>query len=287
MNYHHHARLTVSGRLDLCQDIGMGRLTLREAAASRRVSRQTAGKWARRHRQEGPDGLRDRSSRPHHFRCPTPDALVAQVLALRRQRLTGHAIAQATGLSRATVSRLLRRAGLNRVRDLDPPPPVQRYERPCPGDLLHLDVKKLGRILRPGHRVAPAVRGSVRAGWEYLHVAIDDHSRLALADVLTNERGPTAADFLRTAVAGYAHWGFPIRAVLTDNGPAYRSCAFAHACRELGLKHHFTRPYTPRTNGKAERFIKTSLAEWAYARSYQHSTERSQELRSWLHSYNW
>jgi transposase InsO family protein len=288
MNYHHNARLTVRGREGLCRDVAEGRLSLRDAAAERGLSRQTAGKWLRRYRAQGVEGLPDRSSRPRRLRCPTPAATVAQVEALRRQRWTGHRIALQTGLSRATVSRIPRRLHLSRARDLDLPVAVQRYEHAQPGDLLHLDIKKLGRIARPSHRVTGNRRDHVPgAGWEYLHVAIDDHSRIAYSALLADERGVSAVAFLRAAVAYYAGLGIRFHAVLTDNGSPYISRAFAAACRQLGLKHRFTRPYTPRTNGKAERFIQTALCEWAYARTYQNSHQRSQELRSWPHQYNW
>ncbi len=166
--------------------------------------------------------------------------------------------------------------------------PVQRYEHARPGDLLHLDIKKLGRIARPSHRVTGDRRDRVAGiGWEYLHVAIDDHSRIAFSAIYPDEKHSSVLAFLTEALAYYARIGIRFRALLTDNGPAYRSRAFAQACRALGLKHRFTRPYTPRTNGKAERFIQTALREWAYARTYQNSNQRSQELGPWLHQYNW
>lgn len=288
MDYHDHARLTVYGREAMCAAVAQGRLRLREAAAERGLSRQTAGKWLRRYRQEGAAGLRDRSSRPHRLRCPTAAATVALVETLRRQRWTGCRIAGQTGLRRATVSRILRRLGLSRLRDLEPAPPVERYEHPRAGDLLHLDIKKLGRIARPSHRVTGDRRDRVAGvGWEYLHVAVDDHSRIAFSAVLAGEGAEAAVGFLGSALAYYTRLGVRFRAVLTDNGSAYRSRPFATACRQLGLKHRFTRPYTPRTNGKAERFIQTALREWAYARTYRNSQQRSQELCSWLHQYNW
>ena len=186
------------------------------------------------------------------------------------------------------MSRILRRLKLSRMRDLEPKLPVQRYEHAQPGDLLHLDIKKLGRIVRPSHRVTGDRRDAVAgAGWEYVHVAIDDHSRIAFSALYPDETQGSVLAFLHATLAYYARFGIRFKAVLTDNGPAYRSHAFAAACRALGLKHRFTRPYTPRTNGKAERFIQTALREWAYARTYQNSNQRNQELRSWLHQYNW
>jgi transposase InsO family protein len=263
-------------------------LTLKLAAASFNVSAKTASKWVGRYRDLGQAGLRDRSSRPRQLRKPTSDDLVHRVEALRRERWTGLRIAQQTGLSRATVSRILRRLKLSRIRDLEPRSVVQRYEHAEPGDLLHLDIKKLGRIIRPSHRVTGNRRDSVDgAGWEYVHVAIDDHSRIAFSAIYPDETKASVLHFLEAALAYYARLGIRFKAILTDNGPAYRSYAMAAACRKLGLKHRFTRPYTPRTNGKAERFIQTALREWAYARTYQNSNERSQELRPWLHQYNW
>jgi transposase InsO family protein len=261
---------------------------LKLAAASFNVSAKTAAKWVRRYREGGASGLGDRSSRPKHLHQPTSSELVGRVEALRRERWTGQRIAQQTGLSRATVSRILKRLSLSRVRDLEPKLPVQRYEHVAAGDLLHLDIKKLGRIVRPSHRVTGDRRDSVDgAGWEYVHVAIDDHSRIAFSAIYPDEKAGSTVAFLHAALAYYGRFGIRFRAVLTDNGPAYRSQAFAATCRVLGIKHRFTRPYTPRTNGKAERFIQTALREWAYARSYQNSNERSQELRPWLHQYNW
>jgi transposase InsO family protein len=288
MDYHQNARLTIHSREALASKVVEEKCTLKQAAACFSVSVKTAAKWARRFRQEGAAGLRDRSSRPQRLRRPTSAQLVSQVEQLRRQRWTGLRIAQQTGLSRATVSRILRRLRLSRMRDLEPKLPVRRYEHARPGDLLHLDIKKLGRIARPSHRVTGDRRDSVSGiGWEYLHVAIDDYSRIAFSAIYPDEKQASVLAFLADSLAYYARFGIRFRAVLTDNGPAYRSRAFAQACRTLGLKHRFTRPYTPRTNGKAERFIQTLLREWAYARTYQNSTERSQELRPWLHQYNW
>ena len=288
MDYHQNARLTVHSREQLARRIVEQGCTLKLAAASFSVSAKTAAEWVRRYRESGPAGLGDRSSRPHRLRRPTSQELVSRVEALRRQRWTGLRIAQQSGLSRATVSRILRRLKLSRIRDLEPKLRVQRYEHARPGDLLHMDIKKLGRIARPSHRVTGNRRDSVSGiGWEYLHVAIDDHSRIAFSAIYPNEKQASVLAFLAEALAYYARFGIRFRALLSDNGPAYRSRAFALACRALGLKHRFTRPYTPRTNGKAERFIQTALREWAYARTYQNSDERSHELRPWLHQYNW
>jgi transposase InsO family protein len=288
MDYHHHARLTVHGRECLAREVLEGRLRLGEAAAERGLSRQTAAKWVRRYREQGVAGLEDRSSRPHRLQAVTSTELVLRVEALRHERWNGARIAQATALSRATVSRILRRLKLSRMRDLDPPVPVQRYEHAAPGDLLHLDIKQLGRIEQPGHRVTGIYRGRMRGpGWEYLHVAIDDHSRLGFSAVYPDQTRTTVVVFLHAALDYYRRLGIRFKAILTDNGGAYRSRAFRQACRALGLKHRFTRPYTPRTNGKAERFIQTALREWADARIYQHSDQRTYALRPWLHQYNW
>jgi transposase InsO family protein len=197
-------------------------------------------------------------------------------------------IAQQLQVSRATVARICARAGLNRLSKLDPPLPVVRYERARPGELLHLDIKKLGRILRVGHRITgQRIETHRDAGWEHVHVAIDDASRVAYCQVLPDEEAVSASAFLRAAVAYYAGLGVRVREVMTDNGGCYRSRDFARTMRELGLQHHFTRPYTPRTNGKAERFIQSALREWAYARAYSKSRERIAALPRWLHGYNW
>jgi len=288
MDYHKNARMTVWSREQMARQVIEGGSTLAAAAAAANVSAKTAGKWVQRYRELGRSSLGDRSSRPLRLRRPTPPEQAELVEQLRRQRWTGLRISLQTGLSRATVSRILRRRKLSRMRDLEPRPPVERYEHERPGDLLHLDIKKLGRIFRPGHRVTgnPADR-TRRVGWEYVHVAIDDHSRIAFSAIFGDEKARSTVAFLNQALAYYARFGIHFKAVLTDNGPAYRSRAFAAACRSLGLKHRFTRPYTPRTNGKAERFIRTALQEWAYVRTYQNSQERESSLMPWLHEYNW
>jgi transposase InsO family protein len=214
--------------------------------------------------------------------------LIEQVEALRRQRCTGCRIARATGLSPATVSRILQRKGISRLRDLEPVPPAVRYEHACPGDLLHLDIKKLGRFGCVGHRIHGDRNQHVRnGGWEYVHVTIDDHSRMAFSQVAGNEKGVSAAAFFQAALVWYAKLGIQVRRVLTDNGPCYQSRAFRAVCKQHEIKHIRTRPYTPRTNGKAERFIQTALREWAYACAYNTSEERTAHLPRWLHDYNW
>lgn len=287
MDVHKNARLTPHCRGLLVERVLQGRPQV-VVAAQFGVSVRTVDKWLSRYRLEGPDGLQDRSCRPRRSPRATVRELGLAVLALRRQRLTLVAIAQQLRLSRATVARICARAGLNRLSQLEPAMPVLRYERARPGELLHLDIKKLGRIVRVGHRITGNPRDHVAgAGWEYVHVAIDDTSRVAYAQVLPDETVDSAIVFLRAAIAYYAGLGITIRELLTDNGGGYRSRDFARTCRELGLRHRFTRPYTPRTNGKAERFIQTALREWAYARAYSRSHQRIAALPRWLHGYNW
>ncbi len=288
MDYHYHARLTIVRREELAKRVVQGRLSLCEAAAEHGLSRQSAAKWVRRYREQGVAGLRDRSSRPH--RCPrgTSEERIMEIERLRRQRWTGVRIAQQLGLSRATISRVLRRLKLNRIRDLEPRTPPNRYEHAAPGDLLHLDIKRLVRIQRPSHRVTGNRRDSVKGiGAEFLHIAIDDHSRLAFTAMYPDQTERSATHFLAAAVAWYDRLGIGIRRVLTDNGPCYKANHFARTCGRLGLKHRRTRPYTPRTNGKAERFIKTAINEWAYAYTFQNSEDRTASLPAWTHQYNW
>ena len=264
------------------------RLTARTAARQTGLSERTVRKWIARYRREGAAGLCDRSSRPQRSPRQTPPAQVAVVLALRRLRLPGFQIARQTGLSKATVSRLLRRHQLHRLALLEPPPPVCRYERAHPGELIHLDIKKLARIERPSHRVTGNRRDLVKgAGWEYVHVAIDDASRIAFARIMPDEGQHSAIGFLHAALAYFRSLGIQSKAIMSDNGSCYISKLFAQNRQALGLRHLFTRPYTPQTNGKAERFIQTSLREWAYARTYQHSTLRAAHLPAFLHHYNW
>jgi transposase InsO family protein len=260
----------------------------REAAEALGVSLRTVHKWIVRFQQEGEGGLRDRSSRPHCIPRGHPQAVAELVVALRRQhRLSAVQLAHAVGLPRATVGRILRRHRLSRWRDLEPRPPARRYEYERPGGLLHLDIKKLGRIDGVGHRIHGDRRTRARGvGWEFAHVAVDDCSRLAYVEVLSDERAITTAGFLERALAWLGERGITVRRVLTDNGSAYVSALFADLCRRRDLRHRRTRPYRPRTNGKAERFIQTSLREWAYARPYSSSTKRSAALPRWLHYYN-
>src|SRR5487761_11048 len=288
MDYHHHARLTVHGREVLARSVVEGRLSLCEAAASNGLSRQSAAKWVRRYREGGASALVDRSSRPLRPRQPTSAEQVARIEALRRERLTGVQIGQLTGLSRATVSRVLVRLKLNRIKMLEPAEPVVRYEHAAPGDLLHIDIKKLARIVKAGHRITGNPRDETRgAGWEFLYVAIDDHSRLAYTAMYPNEKAVSSIDFLQRAAAWFERFGIHVRGVLTDNGPCFYRLQFGGACTALDIRHCRTRPYRPQTNGKAERFIQTALREWAYARRYENSAQRLEHLQPWTHQYNW
>jgi transposase InsO family protein len=267
-----------------------------EAAEAAGITDRTARRWLARWRAEGPAGLFDRSSAPKRIPHKTPSERVAQIVRLRRLRWTGAQIATALGMALSTVSAVLKRVGLGKRSRLEPPEPPNRYERRKPGELIHVDVKKLGRILKPGHRVTGNRRGQAHthrdgkpvrlAGWEFVHVAIDDHSRLAYAEVLADEKGPTAVAFLRRALRFFASHNIRVERVMTDNGSPYVSHVHAAACRELALKHLRTRPYRPRTNGKAERFIQTLLREWAYGRVFQTSAHRTAALDPWLTHYN-
>jgi len=261
----------------------------RATAAAFGVCEKTLRRWLQRARAAGfPQRLHDRSSTPHQQPLKTSPQLEAQILALRRERRSYAQIRMVLPVSKATLSRVLCRHGLNRLASLEPPkPPPIRYERDAPGDLLHLDIKKLGRFARPGVRATgDRSHRNPGAGVESLHVAIDDHSRLAFASLHPNEKIPSALDALRQAVAFYKDHGIKIERLLTDRGSTYRSKLFAATCRDLGLQHRFTRPYRPQTNGKAERFIQTITREWAHARSYDSSDHRATFLNYYLHDYN-
>jgi transposase InsO family protein len=288
MDSHKNARLTARSRESLARRVVEEGVTLKLAAASFSVTAKTAAKWVRRFQEYGTDGLGERSSRPHRLRCPTSELQVDAVAGLRRQRWAGCRIARHTGVSRATVSRILRRLKLNRICHLEPLPVYPRYEHEAPGDMLHLDIKKLGRFTSGAFHATGDERDRVRGGgYEYVHVAIDDHSRIAFSSIHPNEQADSAVAALHTTLAWYAQLGIRFKTVLTDNGPCYRSRQFAQACRAAAIKHRRTKPYTPRTNGKAERFIQTALREWAYACSYQNSQQRNYRLPHWLHNYNW
>ncbi|ETH49250.1 transposase, IS481 family [Bordetella pertussis H921] len=287
MNTHKHARLTFLRRLEMVQQLIAHQVCVPEAARAYGVTAPTVRKWLGRFLAQGQAGLADASSRPTVSPRAIAPAKALAIVELRRKRLTQARIAQALGVSASTVSRVLARAGLSHLADLEPAEPVVRYEHQAPGDLLHIDIKKLGRIQRPGHRVTGNRRDTVEgAGWDFVFVAIDDHARVAFTDIHPDERFPSAVQFLKDAVAYYQRLGVTIQRLLTDNGSAFRSRAFAALCHELGIKHRFTRPYRPQTNGKAERFIQSALREWAYAHTYQNSQHRADAMKSWLHHYN-
>ncbi len=288
MNVHKNARLTPRGREILVARLNRGE-NPQDVATAMGVSASTVYKWRRRYRAEGLAGLLDRSSRPNASPNRTPDDVETKVIALRKERRIYHRIAAEVGVSRATVGRILTRHGLNRWRDLEPAEPVRRYERDRPGEMIHIDIKKLGRFNRVGHRITKDRKGQSNSrgiGWEFVHVCIDDHSRLGFADIMPDEKKQSAIAFLEAAVAWYRRFNITVERVMTDNGSCYKSFAFRDACKQLGLKHIRTKPYTPKTNGKAERFIQSSLRESAYARAYENSEQRAGELPHWLHHYN-
>jgi transposase InsO family protein len=288
MKIHKNARLTPRGRLELARAVLQGGVSLVQAAERAKVSTRTAGKWVRRFKAEGEAGLADRSSRPARLRAPTPPRVVRRIEKLRRERMTMARIAAQLGVSETTVGRVLARAGLSRLSDLDPEEPVLRYEREHPGELIHIDTKKLGRIVRTGHRITGDWRHRVRGiGWETVFIAVDDHSRVAYADLAPLESTDTAIQFLKAALAYYARLGVMVSSVMTDNGSVFRSKPFRTVMASLGLRHLTTRPYTPKTNGKAERFIQSALREWAYGFVYRNSAQRGHMLVDWLHHYNW
>jgi transposase InsO family protein len=265
--------------------------TLAAAAEAAGVSVRTVSKWRRRYRVEGAPGLLDRCSVPSLVPARTSEERVALIAALRRLRMTGAEIAEALAMPTSTVSGILTRSGLGKLSRLEPVEPANRYEKQRPGELVHVDVKKLGKIGRPGHRVTGRVSGgghqrrSYDLGWEFVHVCVDDATRLVYVEVLDDEKALTAVGFLRRAVAHFAALGIRVERLMTDNGSAYRATIHALACKTLGIKHLRTRPYRPRTNGKAERFIRTLLAGWAYGPIYRNSDERRAALAGWLDYY--
>jgi transposase InsO family protein len=296
MKIHGNARTCPHSRLLLCRRVLEVGWSLTAAAEAAGVSERTAAKWLGRYRAEGEAGLADRSSAPAEVANRTAEERIEFVAALRRLRMTAAEIAEVLAMPVSTVSGILTRSGLGRLSRLEPLEPANRYERQRPGELVHIDVKKLGRIRGAGHRVT-ASRASQRktrregrrvgvAGWEFVHVCVDDATRLAYVEVLADEKATTAIGFLRRAVAHFAAFGVHVERVLTDNGSAYRATIHALACRALGIKHLRTRPYRPRTNGKAERFIRTLLGGWAYGAIYGSSSERERALGGWLHFYN-
>lgn len=287
MQLHSNARTTPYTRELMVRRILKRAEPVKETAEAFGVSPQTVYKWLRRYRKEGAAGLQDRSSRPRHCPLRTNQRTVRKIRRLRRHRLTAWQISERLSVPRSTVSAWLNRSGLGRLRNLEPKPPIRRYERRTPGALLHLDTKKLARITRPGHRIhddrSKRVRG---AGWEYAHVAVDDHSRVAYAEVLPAENQHTCTDFLQRAVGFFASHGVHIQRVMTDNGPGYVSKRFNRLCHQLEIRHLYTKPYTPQTNGKAERFIRTLKEQWAYGACYNTSAHRTRALVPWMNRYN-
>lgn len=294
MNVHKNARLTPKGREAMVRAVVNDGLTQADAARAFNTTPKTVGKWVGRYRKGGAEALRDRSSRPRSSPSQTPIAVCDQVETMRRERRTQAAIAVELALAPATVSRILARRGLSRLSALEPAPPRPRYERATPGEIIHIDIKKLGRFNAVGHRITGDRTGQANQrsngtapGWEYVHVAIDDHSRVAFSQIMPNEKKEAAVAHLVATVADYKRLGITVERVMTDNGACYQSKLWARTCRQLGIKHIRTKPYTPQTNGKAERFIQTALREWAYATAFETSEQRKAELPRWLHRYNW
>jgi transposase InsO family protein len=301
MKVHANAPLGPKGRETMVLRVLEQGWSRAEAAEAAGVSDRTCSKWIKRYRAEGAAGLLDRSSAPRSIPHRTPDELVDVIVRLRKLRMTGAEIAFCLAMALSTVSAVLLRVGLGKLSRLEPPEPANRYERRQAGELLHIDVKKLGRIpdCGAGHRAHgnrrlqrkttktnAAGQRERQIGWEYVHVCIDDATRLAYVEVLADEKAITAIGFLNRAIAFYATHGVAVQRVMTDNGSAYRSTLHAFACRTLGIRHLRTRPYRPRTNGKAERFIRTLLAGWAYGAIYGSSRERAAALDGWLWTYN-
>lgn len=290
MNIHKNARLTPLRREEMALAVLEGGLTKAQAARIYGVTSKIVSRWTERHKSGGRAAMMDRTSRPEVSPRRIDQALAERIIALRRKRLTGKHIAMETGVSPATVSRVLKRAGLSRMKDIEPAEPAVRYEYSKPGGLIHLDIKRLGRFDRVGHRITGDRTGQSNSrgvGWEYVHVCIDDASRIAFTDIFPDEKAISAITFLKAAVAYYLSLGITVTRVMTDNGSCYKAKDFAKTCKALGLKHIRTKPYTPKTNGKAERFIQTALREWAYARAYPSSDYRKSHLPNWTHMYNW
>lgn len=294
MNTHNNARLTPKGRGEMVRAVLEHGLSKAAAAHRFNTTTKTVAKWVDRYKAQGVEGLRDRSSKPLSSPSQIPLATADAVEKLRRERKTQEHIAGELAISRASVSRILKRRGLSLLSSLEPHQPRPRYEREKPGEIIHIDIKRLGRFNRVGHRITgDRTRQSNQRndgsapGWEYAHVAIDDHSRVAFSTILPDEKKHSATAFLLQAVAYYKSLGITVTRVMTDNGGCYKSHLFRDACASLAIKHIRTRPYTPQTNGKAERFIQTALREWAYAQAYESSNQRRDALAPWLHRYNW
>ena len=287
MTLHRNARTCPRSRRLLAERVLVEGWSLAAAAEAAGVSERTAWKWVDRFRREGEAGLADRSSVPRRVPARTSPEREQLVVYLRELRFTSPEIAETLGMPLSTVGAVFVRHGLGKLPRLQSEEPANSYQRPRPGELVHIDVEKLGRIGRPGHRVNGDRTTRTRGiGWEFVHVAVDDATRLAYVEVLDDEKGPTAAGFLRRAIAFFRRYGIRVERVLTDNGSCYRAVVHALACRTLGVKHLRTRPYRPRTNGKAERFIRTLIDSWAYGAVYRTSSERAAALAGWLDWYN-
>jgi len=288
MNLHANAALSLNARRRLVARVVDEGWSLTSAAAAAEVSDRTARKWVARWRTDGDAGLLDRSSAPRRQPAATPAERVEAIAALRRVRMTGAEIAECLGMAISTVQGILTRIGLGKLSRLEPPEPPNRYERARPGELIHVDVKKLVKIGNgAGHRATGKRTSHARGiGWEFVHVCVDDATRLAYVEVLKDEKATTCIAFLRRAIRHYAAHGVEVERLMTDNGSSYRSKLHQIACRTLGIKHLRTRPYRPRTNGKAERFIRTMLGGWAYGAIYRNSAERTKALDGWLWTYN-
>ena len=286
MNVHKNAKLTPRGRGEMVRRVEEEGEAVGEVATAYGLSERTVWKWVLRYRRFGESGLEDRSSRPHRSPTRLSERSIRRIAELRHRKWTGRKIARHLKLAVSTVSRWLRRLGLGRLKFLDPPEPVVRYERDVPGELLHVDIKPLGRINGIGHRIHGDRRRGRGRGWEYLHVCIDDATRTAFTEVLADQKADSACGFMERAVAWFGRHGVQVQSVMTDNGSAYVSRAFGSTLEALGVRHLRTRPYRPQTNGKAERFIQTALREWAYARAYTSSAARTRSLKTFQRHYN-
>lgn len=294
MNVHKNAKLTPLGREQIVKRKAAGE-TSRAIATALGVSPATVCKWVRRHKAEGAAGLHDRTSRPRRLRKKTGKEQEDAVEALRRKRMPFWKIAAQVGLSRATAARIGKARGLSRLSALEPKAQILRYEKEAPGDMIHIDIKRLGRIEGIGHRITGDRKGQANPrsrkqggnGWEYLHLAVDDHSRLAYSEILPDEKRKSCLRFLFNALRFFRRYGVKVHRVMTDNGVSFRSHRYAKALRMLNIKHKRTKPYTPKTNGKAERFVQTALREWAYAKPYESSAKRTESLTPFLHHYNY
>ena len=291
MNTHKNARLTPYSREELVRRVLQEGTTVKDAAAAFGVSKTTAHKWIARFRAErGLMALRTDPPEPHRLHSSIPEHILDRIVALRLQRWTGKRIAAERGISASTVSHHLRLLKLSRMKDLEPPPAIIRYKRKTSDEIIHIDIKALRCFAKPGHRVTGCHTGTVhtpRAGWKYLHVAIDEHSRISFGRLMPYQTSRSAIAFLQSAIGYYQSRGVAVKGIMTDNGACYTSKLFREACARLDIRHRRTRPFTPRTNGKAERFIQTALREWAYAAVYQTSLERRDQLPVWIHRYNW